>query len=557
MKDKFLAYLRQARTLWGSLSRAKQILLLVITGSVLVGALTITAVQSHVSYSYLFTDLSQQDAAGIVAKLNELKIPHRIEANGSAILVPNEQVHEVRLQLAGMGLPRGGGIGFEIFDQSQFGATEFEQQVNFRRALEGELSRTIANIDSVRSARVHLVLPENSVFVVRRQTGSASVALTLEPGREFGKREVKAVVHLVAAAVPGLSPDRVSVVSSDGVTLHRPRAGEDGAEGVEDPLAERELEMAMALERRVQALLERVVGANRADVRVKLTLDPRVRERTEEHFNPKSTALRSEHRSTEGMTTARDESGTPGPESNLPETSDAEGEEVPPEEDFYVEADEKSAGSRETITRNWEIDRVTEKTKTPAGGIHRLSVAVLVDGVYETKDGNEVFRTRSEDERTQLASLVKTAVGFDGERGDTVTVESARFVDRMPDEPVTAVPPSRLPGWFRWYHGAIAGGVVLAVVVGAGMMLRRRRALAPAEKLALKGPDAVVQLGAALGDTKALPEPRVVDLDALRMQAVELAQRDPATASAIVREWLNAAQTPHPNMSAAPIEVEG
>ncbi len=565
MKEKALTYLRQARTLWESLSRTKKILLVVVTSGVLIGAMALATLSSQESYEYLFTDLSQADAAGIVSKLNELKIPHKIEANGSAVLVPKERVHEIRLQLAGMGLPRGGGVGFEIFDKSQFGSTEFEQQVNFRRALEGELSRTIATIGTVRSARVHLVLPEKSVFVLHRQTGSASVVLQLEPGRDFGRREVKAVVHLVASAVPGLSAQNVSVVSSDGMTLHRPRAAGQDAAGVDDPLAEHELEMARALESRVRELLERVVGAQHADVRVRLTLDTRVRERTEEHFNPAATALRSEHRTTEGTGSVLGEAGVPGARSNLPDDADSEdpeaAEDFADEEDFYLEAD-KQKGTRQSITRNWEVDRVTEKTKTPAGGIKRLSVAVLVDGVYDEVDGKTEFRVRNEKELDQLAGLVKSAIGFDASRGDVVSVESARFVGMEPaGETEPPLPKPMLPSWFRWYYAAIPAGLLLALTTALTLRAIRRRRKANTKRddaPAVEGPDAVVQLDAA-GERGELPEGarRRVDLDQLRNEAIELAERDPDTASVILREWLNSSKVPNPTLASAPSHVEG
>ena len=565
MKDKALAYLHQVKNLWGSLSRAKRVMLVLLTCAVLVGSSATAVLGSRISYQYLYTDLSQEDAAGIVAKLNELKIPHEIEAGGSAILVPREQVHEVRLQLASMGLPRGGGVGFEIFDQSQFGSTEFEQQVNFRRALEGELSRTISTIDAVRAARVHLVLPERSVFVMRKQEGSASVVLQLQPGRGFSRREVTAVVHLVASAVPGLSPNRVSVVNADGTTLHRPRGDEDDS-GMEEAFVERELEMARSLERRAQELLERVVGRGRADVRVRLALDARVRERTEEHFNPASTALRSEHRTVEGTSGTRNESGVPGPASNLPDgegdsDADEEGEDFPSEEEFYLETEGRdSKASRESWTRNWEIDRVLEKTSTPAGAIQRLSVAVLVDGTYEQVDGQPVFKPREEAELKQLESLVRGAVGFDEARGDVVSIESARFAVEDVEEPLPSDP--LIPtSWLRWYYAAIPTALLLALGMGVGMLWTRRRRTSKSEPepLLLKGSAAAEQLDTALGNVPGLPahtQSGVMDLDDLRQRAVELADRDPDTASAIIREWLNAAPNTHPNLSAATVEAE-
>ena len=187
---------------WASLSTARRVALLVIVGVVLSAVISLSYFTSQVRYAYLFTDLSSEDAAAIAGKLKELKVPFRVDASGTALQVPDERLHEVRLQLAGMGLPRGGGVGFELFDKSQFGSTEFEQRLNLRRALEGELARTISTIAAVQSARVHLVIPESSLFTARQEKASASVVLRLRSGRSFSRGEIASVVHLVTAAVP-------------------------------------------------------------------------------------------------------------------------------------------------------------------------------------------------------------------------------------------------------------------------------------------------------------------------------------------------------------------
>src|SRR5438445_5258836 len=234
MGDKALLWLKQIKAMWDSLSTPKRLALLLGTVGVLVGVLVVSVVSTRENFTYLFTDLSADDAAAIAAKLKETKIPYRVEAGGTAVLVPEEKVHELRLDMAGQGLPRGGGVGFEIFDKSHLGATEFEQRIALRRALEGELSRTISTVGAVQTARVHLVLPERSIFAINKESASASVVLRLRSGRTFGKSEVASVVHLVSAAVPGLSEDHVSIVSADGLTLHRPHSDAASAAGAGD-----------------------------------------------------------------------------------------------------------------------------------------------------------------------------------------------------------------------------------------------------------------------------------------------------------------------------------
>ncbi|MEI7894941.1 MAG: flagellar basal-body MS-ring/collar protein FliF, partial [Myxococcales bacterium] len=223
MREKAGQILSQLVAFWGKLSNVKRIALVLATTGVLVAALAISTFGPKEHLAYLFTELGADDAQGIVTKLKELKVPFKLDASGTAIQVPEEKVHELRLELAGLGLPRGGGVGFELFDKPRFGSTEFEQRIHHRRALEGELSRTIATIAGVQAVRVHLVLPERSVFAAQKERASASVVLKLRPGKSFGKNEIATVVHLVASAVPGLAEERISVVSADGLTLHRPR----------------------------------------------------------------------------------------------------------------------------------------------------------------------------------------------------------------------------------------------------------------------------------------------------------------------------------------------
>ena len=264
----------QLRQLWAQLSgfwkglpTPKRIALLVATlGSLLlVGGVVMLG--SHENYVYLFTELSTEDTAAVVEKLKAQQVPYRLDDSGTRVEVPESRVHELRLELASQGLPRGGGVGFEIFDKSQLGSTEFEQQVNLRRALEGELGRSIGTLRGVQAARVHLVMPERRLFVSGQERASASVVLKLRSPEAFSRDEIAGIVHLVASAVPGLSRDRVSVVSADGVTLHRPTLDGEAASGSGD-LAEQGTLMGSQLENRAREQLERVVGPGLADVRV-------------------------------------------------------------------------------------------------------------------------------------------------------------------------------------------------------------------------------------------------------------------------------------------------
>jgi flagellar M-ring protein FliF len=527
--EKALTVLKQLREFWAKLPTVKRVALLSVTTLVLASVLGVAVIGSKVSYGYLFTELTPEDATAISEKLKELKIPYRVEANGSAIMVPEERVHELRLDLAGSGLPRGGGVGFEIFDKAHFGATEFEQRVNLRRALEGELSRSIATIDGVQAARVHLVLPENRLFAAKSEGASASVVLKLRRGQEFGRAEVASIVHLVASAVPSLTRDRVSVVSTEGLTLHQPEAEETSlGMGRDDEL----LELTTKKEMQVRTLLERVVGPGKADVRVHLDLDTSARERTEEHYEPSKTALRSEQKTEEATgTQGTTVTGVPGAQSNLPNTEPAE------------PATEAALGGNvfhRSQTRNWEVDRVTQKTVTPAGNVARLSVAVLVDGVYEEKDGAVAYRPRSAEELAAFEALVKNAVGFDPARGDTIHVEGAQFAHL--DDDIEPPPP---PVW-RKYAPVGAGGLGVVLLAAVALLAlrgkRRKRVLAElkaAEVLSLEQAAAVPTAALEGAVIASLPSAEPEPLIDPRFATLEIVENDPATAAIVLRRWLN------------------
>ncbi len=537
------AIFQQARDFFMNLSLARR---LALVGSVLgvIGlVLAVSAISSHETYAYLFTDLSTEDAAAVAAKLKELKVPYRVEAGGTAIEVPEERVHELRLDLAGAGLPRGGGVGFEIFDKARLGSTDFEQRVNLRRALEGELSRTISTIGSVQAARVHLVLPEHSVFVANKEEATASIVVKLRSGRNFDKAEVASVVHLVAAAVPGLSEDRVSVVSADGLTLHRPRSGAGG--GVaggglghgSDSEEHVEREVGAYLEEHARTLIERVVGPGHVDVRVNVALDSSTRERTEEHYDPAKIVLRSEQKNDErtaldGLSVA----GVPGAGSNLPPpvAAAADGGTTPP-----APEPQPGVGSRLSYTRNWEVDRVAEKTTLPAGTIARLSVAVLLDG----KPVGGGVSARDKAELDQLAALAREAVGFNAKRGDSLQIDSVPFAALPGAEAAGAATAAVAAKRPTWQYIALAGGVVALLGI---VFALRRRAARQAELLVLPVAD---PLALTVGDeamAAALLTEAKETAASVRGRALDIASQDPATAAMILREWLNAPSTALP-----------
>ena len=535
---KTLAFARGAfdrvRSKLGAMTKPARVMLL----STVAAAVLITAFfgyrSTETTWGTLFSNLERDDASAVVAKLKEMKVPFRLEGEGGTIEVPQQRVRELRLELAGGGLPRGGGIGFESFDKMRLGATEFEQRVLYRRSLEGELSRTIDTIASVQSSRVHLVLPERSVFVGRAEPASASIVLKLRPGRVLGASEVAGVVHLVSSSVGALTPERVAVVTTEGTVLHKPRReGEVAGDGEDQGTATRSLES--TLEERTRSMLEKVLGSGHVDVRVSADLDRSRVERVEDRYDPKQVTLRSEQSSVERAGGDKTAAGVPGAESNLP---DGNGK---------ADGGAREGTLRESHTRNFEVDHVVEKRLLTSGSIRRLTVAVVVDG--HGKEG-----ARSKEEVEQLAALVRSAVGADERRGDLVTVESVPFLepDPVPVDPGTVSP---IPPRFRKYVPfAIAGVAVFAVLV---LWLAVRRALKGARARAAKAA-AVAEAASVRGLVVAKPgEPQAVhieklDPEELRSRAHDRAADDPATAALVLRFWLGEGNDGHD-----PVKAEG
>lgn len=543
------AFLKQIAGFWAALSTPKRLALAGITAVVLASLLLVTYLGNKRTYAYLYTNLEPQDAAAIVEKLKTTQVPYRIDADGRSILVPEERIAPLRLELASNGLPRGGGVGFELFDRSQLGATEFEQQVSLRRALEGELSRSILTIEGVQSARVHLVMPERRLFVAKESQASASVVLKLSNSSSFGPRETAGIVHLVSAAVPGLRRDRVSVVSTDGVTLHRPNTGDTATGGgLDDEGSERALAIARQLESAARSQLERVVGVGNAEVRVAVDLDTAAKEKVEEHYEPAKTALRSENRTEErNGAAAPGVAGVPGALTNLPDARQ------PGTEATETPGTPNGAVNRLSQTRNWEVDKVSQKTVTPPGEVRRLSIAVLVNDVWAKQGGRFSAVARSPEEIAKFEELVKRAVGFSQERGDSLKVDSAAFA--RSDEPELVTPPA--PPWRRYapYAAGVAALLVLSVAV---LVWRRKQAKQKRNALARRSLTVQVPAETSALATAIEPEPQLagettthqlegsqlVDAPIRRARALQLAGEDPATAAIVIRNWLNAPTGP-------------
>lgn len=407
-----------------ALSFGKRLLVAgVVAVSVLSFALLIM-LANRTDYRPLFTNLSGEDAGEIVKKLKEAKTPYQITPDGKGVMVPADRVYELRLTMASEGLPQGGGVGFEIFDRKNFGMTEFVQKLNYQRALQGELARTITQINGVEQARVHLAIPEQTLFKEAEKPPTASVVLKMKGGKALRDSEVQGVVHLVAASIEGMNVDNVTVLDSRGKVLSKEGSGmADAGAKATTAMQETQRLYERNLEDRLQTLLDRVVGGGKSVARVSATFDFKQVERLEEKFDPETIAVRSEQRSEEkaGSTTAA--TGVPGVQTNLGRNTPGAGGAA-------------TGGTKNDETLNYEVSRSTSRTIEPVGTLSKVSVAILVDGKYEEaapgKDGvatKATYVPRSPDELQKIEALVKGAVGYSPDRGDQISIQNIPFQD--------------------------------------------------------------------------------------------------------------------------------
>lgn len=399
-----------------------------IMGAIMVGLLMFFVfVSMRVStpeMKLLYTDLSSADSGAIAAKLEEDLIEYEVSPDGSRIIVPEDQVGRARLLLAEAGLPNGGSLGYEIFDkESGFGTTNFVQNINQVRALEGELSRTISSLDSVRSARVHLVLPQRELFSRQTRPSSASVFLGVRPGAQIEREQIVAIQSLVSSAVQDLKASNVSIIDSDGNLLAR---GGDQELNLMSVKAE---ELRRGYEARLTEKLEdqvsRIVGFGnvRASVTAEVNFD-RV-STNEELFDPEAQVIRSSQVTEENNLEREPISDDVGVENNLPGVGG----------DLLANNQPSAESNRIEEVTNYEISKTIRNTVSEIGEIKRLSVAVLVDGRYTTdEEGNKTYEPRTQEELDQISALVRSAVGFDEERGDILEVVNLKFAEIETEE---------------------------------------------------------------------------------------------------------------------------
>jgi flagellar M-ring protein FliF len=492
----------------------------------------------------LFTDLTLEDSTAIVKELERQGIVYELRNDGAIVLAPKDRVPRLRMTLAEAGLPKGGGVGYEIFDKSDaLGATSFVQNINHLRALEGELSRSIRALDRVQAARVHLVLPERPLF--SREAPEASASIVLKVRGRLEPQQVNAIRHLIASAVNGLKPERVSVVDETGRLLA------DGARGAENSGAnadDRQIAYEQRLREQVEAIVSSVVGPGHARVQLTADFDFNKVTQTSEKYDPEGRVLRSSQTREESSASADAKQGQVTVASALPGG---------PAPDAAAASRDQSKKTEEIV--NYEISRSTKTEVTEGGRLNRVSVAVLVDGNYTKNDkGEPVYQPREKDEIDHIAALVRSSIGFDQKRGDQVEVVNLRFAEVAgaaipePTGLMSALQFTKddIMHWAEELVMVLLGLVVLLMVVRPLVKRIITPELGGGDNAAALGGDPRTAIaGASAADIKAVPSATAKMIDVAQVQGQvhaqsvqkvgELADKNPTEAISIIRSWLH------------------
>ncbi len=410
-------FINSFKAVWAKMSQLQRMAAAGGAVALLAGIIGLSIWMGRPEYRVLYSNLGPEDASVVVKALQADKVVYRITDNGATIMVPQEVVYDQRIKIAGEGGLVGQGIGFEIFDKVKVGQTDFVQKINYTRALQGELARTISEFPSVESARVHLVIPRRSLFVEERQSPSASVVLKLiRPNIKVDQKEINAVLNMMLMSVEGLDRGHVSITDTSGKVLYQPE--EDSLAGITTTQMEYRQTVQRNLERRIEEMLQPLFGPGRVIAKVNADMDFSQKTIRRELFDPERTAVRSEYRSEESQQgRANLEAGSP---------------DVNFRGDGITGSVSDQSGTREARTTNYEINKEEQQIVSNVGELRRLTVAVLIDGTYVKTDGAWTFMPRKSEELEQVRQLVHNAVGLDAGRGDALEVSSAPFTDSEP-----------------------------------------------------------------------------------------------------------------------------
>ena len=562
----------QLKKLISSLSLKQRVSIGVAAVAVVAGILLLSNWNRERDFKPLYSGLSQEDAAAVLAKVRESGTDFRLSEGGSSVLVASTKVAEIRLQLAAAGVPKSGRIGFELFDKTNFGTSDFTEQINYHRALEGEMERTVMGLAAVEQARVHITFPKDSIFTESKQPAKASILVKLKPGARLSAQNVAAICQLAASAVEGLSPEAVSVVDMRGNLLNRPKkaASPDGSEP-DDSLLDYKSKIERDLIAKINTTLEPLLGTEKFRAGVSVDCDFSSGEQSEETFDPTKSVMVSSQK-TEDISGGNTASGVPGTASNLPKPTSKAGS-------------GSSSVARRTENVAYQSSRLVRRTRLPQGSVKRLSVSILLDQKIRVEGtgpkAKRIFEPPPPERMKAIRELVAGSIGFSTERGDQLVIESLPFESTLnPEPPQLPGPatqaPSNLPPWLQnalknpklLIAGGVGGVVIFILLIAGLFMLSRKKVQAKVVEVkaeieaaaasrvhdANKKIEEVQQrMEAQLAENSVERDRKEQEaLDSLKLPSVqtkkaeiltrhinEEAKKDPKIMAQIVRAWMN------------------
>lgn len=538
---------------WLNRLRANPRIPLIVAGSAAVAIIVAMVLWAKApDYRTLFSNLSDQDGGAIVTQLTQMNIPYRFTEGSGAIEVPADKVHELRLRLAQQGLPKGGAVGFELLDQEKFGISQFSEQVNYQRALEGELARTIETLGPVKRARVHLAMPKPSLFVREQKSPSASVTVNLEPGRALDEGQISAVVHLVSSAVAGLPPGNVTLVDQGGHLLTQSNTS---SRDLNDAQLKYASDVEGRIQRRIESILSPIVGNGNVHAQVTAQLDFANKEQTEEQYRPNGDAsqavLRSRQLNESEQIGSGYPGGVPGALSNQPAPANAAPISTPPANQQNTQNTQTTNNANSNVPRNtqrnetsnYEVDRTIRHTKLNVGDVQRLSVAVVVN-YRALPDGKPLPLTT--EQMKQIEDLTREAMGFSDKRGDTLNVVNSPFTatDDLGGE---------LPFWKQqaFIEQLISAGRWLLVLLVAWILWRK--AVRPQLARRAEETKAAQEQAQVRQETEEAVEVRLskdeqtqqrranqrLGAEVMSQRIREMSDNDPRVVALVIRQWMN------------------
>ncbi|MDP9902300.1 flagellar basal-body MS-ring/collar protein FliF [Variovorax ginsengisoli] len=510
-------------------------------------------------YKVLYSNVAERDGGAIIASLQQMNVPYKFSEGGGAILVAGDKVPELRLKLAAQGLPKGAGVGFELMDNQKFGTSQFAEQVNYQRALEGELARSVESIGTVESARVHLALPKPSLFVREQKKPSASVVVTLYRGRSIDEGQVSAIVHMLSSSVPDLDPKSVTVIDQRGNLLS---AANSATRGLDLGQVKYTQEVEQTYIRRIEAILQPMLGTANVRAQVVADIDFSVVENTEEKYRPNQTpgaaAVRSQLSSESAQLGATPPGGVPGALSNQPPanpTAPITTAAKPGAPNTLTTAPQAAAApsgpsnTRKDVTTNYEVDRTIRHSQQGAGGVRRLSVAVVVNHVGTADNtGKPTQRELTPVEIEQITNLTKEAMGFSKERGDSLNVVNSLFAKEPAEEAAAPVVYWKDPQNIAMARSALPYLLLTLFALFAWFAVLRpllRKHLAPppataaGEILETSTPPTAEELAAVTAAEAAAMQQRAAERQQSDLDyAHQVADKDPRLVAMMIDNWM-------------------